>query len=84
MGNTKLGKQMEKLHKVCMDCMKHLVIKGGYTIDEAEAMVMKTLKESEQYLKAGMVDETIATLKMVYLDQTPEQAAQELIKSMLK
>jgi hypothetical protein len=84
MGNTKLGRQMEKLHKVSMDCMKHLVIKGGYTIDQAEAMVMKTLKESEHYLKAGMVDETIATLKMVHMDQSPEQAAQDLLKSMLK
>jgi len=84
MANTKVHKQMEKLHKVSMDCMKHLVIKGGYTIDQAEAMVMKTLKESEHYIKAGMFDETIATMKMVYLDQTPEQAAQELIKSMLK
>jgi hypothetical protein len=84
MAKTTANKQMAKLHKVCMDCMKYLVIKKGVTIDQAEAMVMETLKESEHYLKAGMVNETIASLKMIHMDESPEKAAQDLIKSLMK
>ena len=79
-----INSQMKKLHKVAMDCIKHLVIAKGYTVNQAEAMVMQTLKESDHYLKAGMINETIASLKMIHMDQSPEQAAAELIKGLLK
>jgi len=84
MANAKVHKSMVKLHKVSMDCIKHLVIVKGYSANEAENMVLTVLKESEHYLKNGMVDETIATLKMTFMDQTVEQASSELIKSLLK
>ena len=82
--SQKVPAGMVKLHKVSMDCIKHLVIAKGYTVDQAESMVLTTLKESEEYLKRGMVNETIATLKMTFLDQSTEQASAELIKSLLK
>jgi hypothetical protein len=47
-------------------------------------MVLTILKESEHYLKNGLVDETIATLKMTLMGQTVEQASSELIKSFIK
>ena len=78
-----LGK-MHKVHKVAMDCIVHLVTQKGYTADAAETMVMATLKESEHYLRNGLIDETIATLKMVHMDQTVESAAAELIKNLIK
>ena len=82
MANT--NAQMKKIHKVAMDCIKHLVIVKKFSVKQAEDMVMETLKESEHYLRNGMVNETIASLKMIHMDQTPEQAAKELIKSLLK
>ena len=84
MANATVHKSMVKLHKVSMDCIKHLVITKGYSVNDAENMVMKVLKESEHYLKNGMVDETIATMKMTFMDKTVEQASSELIKSLLK
>ena len=84
MANTKVHKSMVKIHKVSMDCIKHLVIAKGVSVTEAENMVLTVLKESEHYLKNGMVDETIATLKMTFMDQTVEQASSELIKSLIK
>jgi len=82
MANT--NAQMKKIHKVAMDCIKHLVIAKGFTVNQAEEMVLQTLKESEHYLKAGMVDETIASLKMIHMDQSTESAAREMVKSLLK
>jgi hypothetical protein len=76
--------QMKKVHKVAMDCIKHLVIVKKFSVNQAEDMVMQTLKESEHYLRNGMVNETISSLKMIHMDQTPEQAAKEMIKSLLK
>jgi len=76
--------QIKKLHKVAMDCIKHLVIVKKFSVNQAEEMVMTTLKESEHYLKNGMVNETIASLKMIHMDQSPEQAANEMIKSILR
>jgi len=84
MANTKVHKSMVKLHKVSVECIKHLVIVKGYSVTDAENMVLTILKESEDYLKNGMVDETIATLKMTLMDQTVEKASSELIKSLLK
>jgi len=84
MANTKVHNSMVKIHKVSMDCIKHLVIAKGYSVTDAENMVLAVLKESEHYLKNGMVNETIATLKMTFMDQTVEQASSELIKSLLK
>jgi hypothetical protein len=82
--NPAVPAKMVKLHKVSMDCIKHLVIVKGYTPDQAESMVLTVLKESQEYLKKGMVNETIATLKMTFMDQSVEQASSELIKSLLK
>jgi hypothetical protein len=82
MANT--NAQMKKIHKVAMDCIKHLVIVKKFSVKQAEDMVMETLKESEHYLRNGMVNETISSLKMIHMDQTPEQAAKEMIKSLLK
>jgi len=76
--------QMKKVHKVAMECIKHLVIVKKFSVNQAEEMVLTTLKESEHYLKNGMVNETIASLKMIHMDQTPEQAAKEMIKSILR
>ena len=76
--------QMKKIHKVAMECIKYLVTKKGISIKQAEDMVLTTLKESEHYMKAGMVEETIASLRMIHMDETPEQAASKLIKSLLK
>lgn len=81
---AKANKSMVAIHKVAMECIKHLVIKKGVSINEAEEMLMTTLKESEYYIKNGMVDETIASLRMIHMDETPEQAATKLIKSLLK
>jgi hypothetical protein len=75
---------MKKVHSVAMDCIKHLVIVKKFSVNQAEDMVMQTLKESEHYLRNGMVNETIASLKMIHMDQSPEQAAAILIKSLLK
>ena len=82
MANT--NAQMKKIHKVAMDCIKHLVIVKKFTPNQAEEMVLTTLKESEHYLKNEMIDETIASLKMIHMDQSPEQAAREMIKSILR
>lgn len=79
----KNSKSLQKLHKVAMECIKHLVIVKKFTVNQAEEMVMTTLKESEHYLKNGMINETIASLKMIHMDQTPEQSAKEIIKSFL-
>ena len=84
MSNSKQLQQMKKVHKTSMDCIKHLVTKKGYTIQQAEDMVMQTLKESAHYLQAGLAEETIATLKMTYLDQSVEDAAKDIIKQFLK
>ena len=61
-----------------------MVIKKGVSINQAEEMVLATLKESEHYLRNGLIDETIASLRMIHMDETPEQAATKLIKSLLK
>lgn len=84
MANATVHKSMVKLHKAAMECIKHLVIKRGVSISQAEEMIMTTLKESEHYIKNGMVNETIASLRMIHMDETPEQAANKLIKSLLK
>ena len=84
MANTNIHKSIVKIHKVSIECIKHLVIAKGYSITDAENMVLAMLKESEHYIKNGMVNETIATLKMTFMDQTVEQASSELIKSLLK
>jgi len=76
--------QMKKLHAAAMDCIKHLVLVKKISVDKAEEMVLETLKESEAYIKAGMVNETIQTLKMIHMDKSPESAAQDTIKSILK
>lgn len=82
MANT--NAQMKKIHKVAMDCIKHLVIVKKFSVNQAEEMVLTTLKESEHYLKNGMINETIASLKMIHMDQSPEQAAREMIKTILR
>jgi len=76
--------KMKKVHKTAMECIKYMVIKKGVSINQAEEMVMTTLKESEHYLRNGLIDETIASLRMIHMDETPEQAATKLIKSLLK
>ncbi len=76
--------EMKKIHKVSMDCIKHLVITKGFSVNQAEEMVITTLKESDHYIKAGMVEETIASLRMIHMDESPEQAASKLIQSLLK
>jgi len=84
MSNSKQLQQMKKVHKTSMDCIKHLVINKGYTAKQAEDMVLETLKESAHYIQAGLVEETIATLKMTYLDQSVSDAAKDVIKQFLK
>jgi hypothetical protein len=76
--------QLQKVHNVAMECIKHLVIAKGVSVNQAEDMVLQTLKESEAYMKAGMINETVASLKMIHMDQSPEQAAKEMLKSLLK
>jgi hypothetical protein len=75
---------MVKLHKASMDCVKHLVINKGYTVKTAEDMVLTTLQESADYIQNGLIDETIAVLKMTYMDQSPEQAAVDILKKVFK
>lgn len=84
MANTLVNSKMKKVHKTAMDCIKHLVIVKKLSVNQAEEMVMQTLKESEHYLRNGMVNETIASLKMIHMDQSPEQAAKDMIKSLLR
>ena len=65
--NTQVPRGMKKLHETSMKCIVSLV-KKGYKIDEAEKMVLETLKESEPYIKNGMINETVLSLQMIYLD----------------
>jgi len=81
---VKTNKQIAKLHKAAMECIKHLVIAKGFSLDKAEEAVLATLKESESYIKAGLINETIQSLQMIHMDKTPEAAASSLIKSLLK
>ena len=81
---TKVNSQMKKVHVAAMDCIRHLVTVKGFTVEQAEDMVLITLKESSDYLQNGMVNETIASLKMIHMDQSPEQAATDMLKSFLK
>jgi hypothetical protein len=76
--------QLQKVHNVAMECIKHLVIAKGVSVNQAEDMVLQTLKESEAYMKAGMINETIASLKMIHMDQSVDRAAKELLKSLSK
>ena len=64
----KVPKEFQKLHNVSVHCVNHLRRTKGIPLKEAEDMVLEVLKESEPYLKAGMVSTTIASLKMIFLD----------------
>jgi hypothetical protein len=65
--NVKIDPRMQKLHQTAMLSIAALM-KKGYSNSEAESMVLTTLKESDHYLKNGMINETITCLKMIYLD----------------
>lgn len=77
----KLTKETNKVHKVAMECIKNLVIKHNYSVNQAEAMVMETLKECVPYLQSQDTSLVIATLKMTYLDVSLTNAAKSVLKS---
>ena len=65
------------------DCVNHLVSKKGISYTEAEKMVLEILKESDVYLREGMYDTIIATLRMTFMDVSLESAASDVMKSLL-
>ena len=71
--------QLQKVHKVAMECIKYLVIAKGVSVNQAEEMVTQTLKESEALIRAGRFNETITSLKMIYMDESVGLAAKKLL-----
>jgi hypothetical protein len=65
---TNRTQEMQKLHETCMLCIASLEQKG-YSNQEAEKMILDTLKDSAEYLKNGMVYFAIKAMKMIYLDE---------------
>lgn len=76
--------KLQKLQKVSVQCIENLIINHNETPTNAEKMVLEILKESDSYIRAGMIDSVIATLKMTFLDQSIEEASQDIINSILK
>jgi hypothetical protein len=76
--------KLQKLQKVSVQCVEHLIIRKGQKPSDAENMVLEILKESDSYIRSGMIDSVIATLKMTFLDQSIEDASQDILKSLLK
>ena len=72
--------QLQKVHKVAMECIKYLIIAKGVSVNQAEEMVTQTLKESEALIRAGRFNETITSLKMIYMDESVGLAAKKLLK----
>jgi len=64
--SVKKSAALQALHQTCMLCIAALE-KKGYSNQEAESMVLGTLKESEEYLKNGMITATSMSLRMIYL-----------------
>lgn len=63
-------RQIKRLQKTAVECIKHLCICEGMTIKDAEKMVMTTLHESAEYLNKGMVESTITSLRMIHMGET--------------
>jgi len=78
----KLPKGMQNVAKCSMTCIGAMIRKGQ-TMQQAENMVMQTLEECRYNLQNKEYDFVIATLRMVYLDETPQQAAKKMIQKML-
>lgn len=78
-----LPKGMKAVALTAQRCIGALV-KNGYSFQDAENVVLEALKEMETDLKSGNYSMVNATLRMAFLDIPVEQAAKQVIKSILK
>ena len=78
----KVPKKFQKLHNVSLQCIAALM-KKGMSFEKAEDAVMEILKEHDTELMNGQLELVIASLKMVFLDASVEDAAKDIIKNTL-
>ena len=76
-----LNPSMKKIHKVTMECHKHLMDNEGMTAEEATKIISEFLYE----LNDGGVFEmgykvVIANLKMVFMDTNSTDVVLEMVK----
>jgi hypothetical protein len=73
-----------KLNSVAQQCVNYLNRNKGIPFTKAEDMVLEIIKESHREIQSGNIDLVIATLKMTFLDQSVEQASQDILKSLFR
>jgi hypothetical protein len=80
MKNKKVLMDAQKVYNVSCQCIAHLQKTQNMTFNQAESVVLKTLEDSRSYLESGMVDFVIASLRMIFLNDSVETAANRIIK----
>jgi hypothetical protein len=70
------------VYNCCDKCILSLIQKG-YSKEKAESAVLEILKESANDLKSGNIQLVVSSLKMIFLDSTPQMEAKNVLKSLL-